>query len=511
MTSQARIPETTTEIVDVVIVGGGFGGLCMAIKLKEAGIDNFVILEKDNEVGGTWRDNSYPGCACDVQSHMYSYSFEGKADWSQRYAGWEEIQGYILECTQKYGLRRHTRFGQEVIAANFNEQAGHWIIRTGSGDTLLARHWVLASGPLHVPQYPNIKGLENFKGKVFHSARWEHDYDLTGKNVVSIGTGGSAIQYVPEIAPNVKQLYVFQRSPAWVIPRDERRYSAFSKKMFARFPALRKLHRARLYWTNESRVWPIFNPSIARSLQKLAELFIRYQVKDKETARKLTPDYTLGCKRILISNKYFPTFNRANVELVTDGIAEVRENSIVTRDGVERPADCIILGTGFIVDPRVYMKEFELTGLNGRSLNDDWKDGAEAYYGTTVSGYPNMYHLVGPNTALGHNSIIFMIECQVNYILSCMNLLKQKGADYFDVKADVQAVFNEKIQEKLKGTVWSSGCQSWYQQADGKNFTIWPASTWRYWLETRHADPAAYEFIKCESPETQAMKGTEKA
>ncbi|PKM22104.1 MAG: 4-hydroxyacetophenone monooxygenase [Gammaproteobacteria bacterium HGW-Gammaproteobacteria-14] len=508
MTSQAQIPATTTEIVDVVIVGGGFGGLCMAIKLKEAGIDNFVILEKENEVGGTWRDNSYPGCACDVQSHMYSYSFEGKADWSQRYAGWEEIQGYILQCTQKYGLRRYTRFGQEVIAANFNEQAGHWVIRTGSGDTLMARHWVLASGPLHVPQYPKIKGLESFKGKVFHSARWEHDYDLTGKNVVSIGTGGSAIQYIPEIAASVKQLYVFQRSPAWVIPRDERRYSTFSKKMFARFPTLRKLHRARLYWTNESRVWPIFNPSIARSLQKLAEFFIRYQVKDKETARKLTPDYTLGCKRILISNKYFPTFNRANVELVTDGIAEVRENSIITSDGVERPADCIILGTGFIVDPRVYMKEFELTGLNGRSLNEDWKDGAEAYYGTTVSGYPNMYHLVGPNTALGHNSIIFMIECQVNYILSCMDLLKQKGADYFDVKADVQAVFNEKIQKKLQGTVWSSGCQSWYQQADGKNFTIWPASTWRYWLETRTADPAAYEFVRCELPEGQAIKDT---
>lgn len=510
MTSHARIPETTTEVVDVVIVGGGFGGLCMAIKLKEAGINNFVILEKDNEVGGTWRDNSYPGCACDVQSHMYSYSFEGKADWSQRYAGWEEIQSYILECTQKYGLRRHTRFGQEVVAANFNEQAGHWVIRTGCGDTLLARHWVLASGPLHVPQYPNIKGLDTFKGKVFHSARWEHDYDLTGKNVVSIGTGGSAIQYVPEIAPSVKQLYVFQRSPAWVIPRDERRYSALSKTLFARFPALRKLHRARLYWTNESRVWPIFNPAVARSLQKLAELFIRYQVKDKEVARKLTPDYTLGCKRILISNKYFPTFNRDNVELVTDGIAEVREHSIVTQDGVERPADCIILGTGFIVDPRVYMKEFELTGLNGRSLNDDWKDGAEAYYGTTVSGYPNMYQLVGPNTALGHNSIIFMIECQVNYILSCMDLLKQKGADYFDVKADVQASFNEKIQKKLQGTVWSSGCQSWYQQADGKNFTIWPASTWRYWLETRRADPAAYEFIKCQSPEKQTLKSVEK-
>lgn len=497
MTSKARIPDTTTEIVDVVIVGSGFGGLGMAIKLKEAGNHNFVILEKDNEVGGTWRDNSYPGCACDVQSHMYSFSFAGKADWSKRYAPWNEIQKYILETTEKYGLRQHIRFGQEVIGANFDESTGQWTIRTATGDTLIARHWVLASGPLHEPQYPKIKGLENFKGKVFHSARWDHSYDLKGKNVVSIGTGGSAVQYIPEIAPEVKQLFVFQRSPAWVIPRDERLYSSLSKKLFASFPALRKLHRARLYWSNESRVWPIFNPAVARTLQKLAEGFIRFQVKDKETARKLTPNYTLGCKRILISNKYYPAFNRDNVELVTDGILEVRENGIVTRDGVERPADCIILGTGFIVDPRIYMKDFELTGLGGRKLNEDWKDGAEAYYGTTVSGYPNMYQLVGPNTALGHNSIIFMIECQVQHILNCMNLLKEKDGDYINVRPEVQQRFNSRIQEKLKGTVWSSGCQSWYQQADGKNFTIWPASTWRFWMETRDLKPGAYEVVRC--------------
>lgn len=497
MTSKARIANALTEVIDVVIVGSGFGGLGMAIKLKESGRQNFVVLEKDKEVGGTWRDNSYPGSACDVQSHMYSFSFAGKANWSKRYAPWHEIQQYILDTTDQYNLRPHIRFGQEVIAANFDESAGLWTIRTAIGDTFIARHWVLASGPLHVPQYPNIKGLDSFKGKVFHSARWQHDYDLKGKNVVSIGTGGSAVQYAPEIASEVKQLYVFQRSPAWVIPRDERLYSSFSKKLFGRFPMLRKLHRARLYWSNESRVWPIFNPSVARVLQKLAEAFIRFQVKDKELARKLTPDYTFGCKRILISNKYYPMFNRDNVELVTEGILEVRENSIVTKDGVERPADCIILGTGFTVDPRIYMKDFELTGLGGRTLNEDWKDGSEAYYGTTVSGYPNMYQLVGPNTALGHNSIIFMIECQVQHILNCISLLEEKGGDYIDVRAEVQEKFNVRMQEKLKGTVWESGCQSWYQQADGKNFTIWPASTWRFWLETRELKPGAYEVLHC--------------
>ena len=509
MTGQSYLSGTASEVVDVVIVGAGFGGLCMAIKLKAAGINRFVILEKENEVGGTWRDNSYPGCACDVQSHLYSFSFASKADWSQRFAGWKEIQEYILECTQKYGLRRHIRFHQEVTSANFDELAGHWIIRTSAEDTLLARHWVLASGPLHVPRYPKIKGLERFKGKVFHSARWQHEYDLTGKNVASIGTGGSAIQYIPEIAPAVKQLYVFQRSAAWVIPRDGRRYSAVRKRMFARFAWLRKAHRAWLFWANEARILPLFNPLIAQGLQKLAALYLRFQVKDRATARKLTPAYTMGCKRVLLSNKYYPTFNRGNVDLITDSITEVREHSIVTQDGMERHADCIILGTGFIADPRVYMKDFELTGLGGSSLKEDWKDGAEAYYGITVNGYPNMYQLVGPNTSLGHNSIIFMIECQANYILSCMELLEQTDADYLDVKSEVQEAFNEKLREKLKRTVWNSGCRNWYRQPGGKNFMIWPASTARYWLETRKVDPADYQLSRCRSLESQPeLSGT---
>ncbi len=504
MTSQATIPTPVT-VVDVAIIGAGFGGLCMAIKLREAGNDNFIVLEKAADVGGTWRDNSYPGAACDVQSHMYSFSFAGKADWSKRYAPWYEIQNYILKTTEDYGLRPFIRFNSSVSGASFDKDTGRWTVTTQDGQTIIARHCVLASGPLHVPSKPKIQGLENFKGKVFHSAEWDHNYDLKGKNVVSIGTGGSAIQYVPEIAPDVKQLYVFQRSPAWVIPRDERTYWDIEKTIFAKLPVLRKLHRARLYWTNESRVWPIFNPVLARGLQKLAEGFIRFQVKDKALAKKLTPDYTLGCKRVLISNKYFPTFNRKNVELVTDGIQEVRENSIVTRDGVSRPVDCIILGTGFIVDPRIYMKGFPCTGLPNHDLMQDWKDGAEAYYGVSVTGFPNLHQLVGPNTALGHNSIIFMIEAQVHYIMECLKTLKEKNADYLDVKPDVQKAFNEKVQANLQGTVWDSGCLSWYQQEGGKNFTIWPWSTWRYWLETRTVDTNAYRWVKCQQPKVQTV------
>ncbi|MFZ5723077.1 MAG: flavin-containing monooxygenase [Pseudomonadota bacterium] len=496
MGTQPRIEQPQVQETDVVIVGAGFGGLCMAIKLLEAGNRNFVLLEKAGDVGGTWHYNSYPGAACDVQSHMYSYSFEGNPDWSKRYSPWNEIRQYIVDTTEKYGLRPYIRFNQVVNGAHFDAQSGRWTVQTQAGDTFRCKYWVMASGPLHVPSIPDIKGLEKFRGKVFHSAQWDHDYDLKGKNVVSIGTGGSAIQYCPEIAPDVKQLYVFQRTPAWVLPRDERGYFGFEKKLFARIPALRRLHRARLYWSNEARVLPMLNPSIARGVQQLAKLFIRLQVKDKALVEKLTPDYTIGCKRILISNKWFPMFNRDNVELVTDGIAEIRENSIVTRDGVERPADCIVLGTGFVVDPRIYMKNFPLTGLEGHDLREDWKDLPQAYYGTTVSGYPNMFQLVGPNTGLGHNSIIFMIESQVHYILECMRLVREQGADYINLHADAQREFNDRLQRDLEGTVWHSGCQSWYQQADGRNPTLWPHSTWKFWLRTRQVRKEHYDFVR---------------
>ena len=495
MTSQPPINPKTQQL-DVVIVGAGFGGLCMAIKLREQGNDNFVVLEKGHDVGGTWRDNSYPGCACDVQSHMYSYSFAPKTDWSKRYAPWNEIQNYILDTTEKFGVRPFCRFGQEVNSAVFDEDTGTWTVKTKSGDTYICNHFILASGPLHVPQVPNIKGLDTFKGKVFHSAQWEHDYDLKGKNVVSIGTGGSAIQYCPEIAPDVKQLYVMQRSPAWVIPRDERKYNALDKALFKKVPGARLLHRYRLYWSNESRVLPIFNPGLAKALSNLAKAFIKFTVKDKETARKLTPDYVLGCKRILISNKYYPMFNRKNVELVTEGVQEIKENSIVTSDGQERPVDCIILGTGFVVDPRVYMKDFPVVGVGGRTIQEDWKDYAESYYGVSTAGYPNMWQLVGPNAGLGHNSIIFMIEAQVHYILESMKLLKKKNASYMDVKSEVQTEFNDALQKKIGKSVWATGCSSWYQDGGGRNFAVWPKSTWQFWLETVRVKAADYDFVK---------------
>jgi cation diffusion facilitator CzcD-associated flavoprotein CzcO len=486
------------EGLEVAIVGAGFGGLCMAIKLLEAGIRNFVVLEKGDEVGGTWRDNTYPGAACDVQSHSYSYSFEPKPDWSERYAGWEEIQRYILDVTERHGLRRFVRFGQHANSAHFDAGTGRWTVGTKVGDRFVARHVVMASGPLHVPHIPAIPGLEGFKGRVFHSARWDHGYDLAGKRVASIGTGGSAIQYCPAIAPRVEKLHVFQRTPAWVVPRDVRKYAPATQQRFSRLPWLRKLHRARLYWQNESRLIALLHPALVKWPESLVKRHMREVVADPAIRKALTPDYTFGCKRVLISNDWFPMFNRPNVELVTTAIREVRENGIVTTDGVERPVDCIILGTGFVVDPRIYMREFPVTGLPGHTLGVDWKEGAEAYYGVNVAGYPNLHQLVGPSTGLGHNSIIFMIEAQVRHVLSCIEALRERSADYLHVRPEAQRGFNERVQRAMKGTVWSAGCRSWYQQSDGRIVVIWPWSTWRYWLQTRRVRADDYEFVRLE-------------
>ncbi|MDM1247499.1 NAD(P)/FAD-dependent oxidoreductase [Acinetobacter sp. R933-2] len=491
----ANANHKPTQKTQIAIIGAGFGGLAMAIRLLQANIHDFIILEKADDVGGTWRENQYPGAACDVQSHMYSLSFAPKKDWSKRYAEAPEIFDYIQDLIKEYELKKYIQFKQEVISTTYNEQQGHWHLVLNNGQKIEAQFVIFASGPLHVPQIPKIKGIEKFKGEVFHSSQWNHKYNLNQKNVASIGTGGSAIQYIPEIAAKVKNLYVLQRTAAWVIPRDERAYNALDKHLFKRFEWFRKLHRARLYWSNESRVVPIVQPKIMKYGQKLAEAFIKFQVKDKSIAKKLTPNYVMGCKRILISNKYFPTFNRENVELMTDAIQELTENSIIMKNGQERQIDCLIYGTGFITDPRIYLKSFECYGLNGIELKDAWKDGAESYYGVTTKNFPNLFQLLGPNTVLGHNSVIFMIESQVNYILQLIHLVNKTKTQAIVIKPEVQDQFNDQVQAQLKGTVWQSGCVSWYQQDGGKNFSLWPTYTWKFWMQTRTANPADYLLL----------------
>ena len=479
----------------VAIIGAGFGGLAMAIRLLQRNIHNFVILEKSDEVGGTWRENQYPGAACDVQSHLYSLSFAPKTDWSKRYAEAPEIFLYIQDVVQQFNLREYCQFNSEVVHTEYHEKDCVWHVALKDGRQLSCQYLVFASGPLHVPQIPHIKGIEKFQGKVFHSSQWDHQYDLNGKVVASIGTGGSAIQYIPEIAPQVKQLYVMQRTAAWVIPRDERKYLNIEKKLFKQADWFRKLHRARLYWSNESRAIPIMQPSVMKYTQKLAEAFIRFQVKDKQLAQKLTPDYIMGCKRILVSNKYFPTFNRDNVELVTDAIQELTADSIITKDGKMRKIDCLIYGTGFITDPRIYLQPFSCIGEHGVELKQAWKDGAESYYGISHKGFPNLFQLLGPNTVLAHNSVIFMIESQVDYILQMMDLVAQSQSNAIVVKDQVQDQFNHDVQDMLNNTVWQSGCVSWYQQDGGKNFALWPTYTWKYWLKTKSLHPSDFRLI----------------
>jgi len=479
----------------VAIIGAGFGGIAMAIRLQQHGIYDFIILEKGSDFGGTWRDNQYPGAACDVQSHLYSLSFAPKSNWSKRYAEAPEIFSYIQDLVTDYNLRAFCRLNTEVLAAHYQAERCLWQLQLQDQSILEAQFVIFASGPLHIPQIPHIPGIEKFQGKVFHSAQWDHTYDPTGKNVASIGTGGSAIQYIPEIAPQCKQLYVMQRTAAWVIPRDERAYPDLEKKLFKTYDWFRKLHRARLYWSNESRVVPIAKPGIMKFTQKLAELFIKYEVKNPELAKKLTPDYIMGCKRILVSNKYFPTFNRHNVELVTEKIQELTEHSIITQDGKERPIDCLIYGTGFITDPRIYMKNFQCTGLDGVELNEMWKQGAESYYGICVKDFPNLFQLLGPNTLLAHNSVIFMIEAQVEYILQLMQLVDRSQSDAIMVKDQAQDAFNQQVQHMFEKTVWQSGCVSWYQQEGGKNFALWPTYTWKYWLKTKKPNAADYRLL----------------
>lgn len=478
----------------VAIIGAGCGGIAMAIRLQQHGIYDFIILEKGNDFGGTWRDNQYPGAACDVQSHLYSLSFAPKSNWSKRYAEAPEIFSYIQDLVTDYNLRAFCRLNTEVLAAHYQAERCLWQLQLQDQSILEAQFVIFASGPLHIPQIPDILGIEKFQGKVFHSAQWDHTYDPTGKNVASIGTGGSAIQYIPEIAPQCKHLYVMQRTAAWVIPRDERAYPDLEKKLFKKYDWFRKLHRARLYWSNESRVVPIAKPGIMKFTQKLAELFIKYEVKNPELAKKLTPDYIMGCKRILVSNKYFPTFNRHNVELVTEKIQELTEHSIITQDGKERPIDCLIYGTRFITDPRIYMKNFQCTGLDGVELNEMWKQGAESYYGICVKDFPNLFQLLGPNTLLAHNSVIFMIEAQVEYILQLMQLVDQSQSDAIMVKDQAQDTFNQQVQHMFEKTVWQSGCVNWYQQEGGKNFALWPTYTWKYWLKTKKPN------AKCQMP-----------
>ncbi|TQM80747.1 cation diffusion facilitator CzcD-associated flavoprotein CzcO [Saccharothrix saharensis] len=483
--------------VEVLIIGTGFSGLGMAIELKRTGKRDFVVLEKAADLGGTWRDNSYPGCACDVPSHMYSFSFELNPRWSRMFARQPEIWDYLKRVAEKYRLREHIRFNTKVSGARWDEDAKVWHVATEHGDTYTAKAVVAGVGALHIPNIPTLPGIEDFTGRTFHSAEWDHDYDLRGKKVAVVGTGASAIQFVPRIVDEVGGLTLFQRTPPWIMPKMDRSIRTWEQKLFRALPFTQRLYRDFVYWTRESSALGFaVNPKIMEFAQNIAKRHMRSQVPDEALRAKLTPDYTMGCKRVLISNDYYPALSRPNVDLVTDGIAEVRANSVVDAAGVEHEVDVIIYGTGFhVVDSFDYL---DITGKGGVDLAKQWREqGIETYYGITVSGFPNLFFLLGPNTGLGHNSVVFMIESQIRYVRQCLELLDRHQADELDVRPDVQARFNRQLQRKLTKGVWTEGgCKSWYLDARGINRTVWPGFTWRYWMRTKTVRAEDYTLTR---------------
>ena len=478
-----------------IIIGSGFAGLCMAIALKRAGIDDFVVLERAGAVGGTWRDNVYPGCACDVPSHVYSFSFEPNPRWSATYSPQPEIRAYIEHCHDKYDVRRHVRLNTEARRAELDERTGLWTVTTSAGETLTARVVVAGMGPLARFTLPDIPGRETFRGRMFHSAGWDTTFDPAGKRIAAVGTGASAIQFVPEVAKTAARLHLFQRTPAWVLPRRERLYSELEKRLFERVPAVRRLHREAIFWALEARGFGfVRNPRLLAWAERFVLRHIEQHVADPVLRRKLTPSYRMGCKRILMSNTYYPALARPNVEVITEGIREITPAGVVAGDGRERPVDAIVFGTGF--DVHDYLGSLRVLGRGGRDLGALWGGGgAQAYLGMVVFGFPGLFLLVGPNTGLGHNSIIFMIESQVHYVMKAVERIRDRPGTLLDVREDAQRGYNEDIQRRLAGTVWASGCASWYLDAHGRNTTLWPGFCFQFRQATRRFDPADYHVV----------------
>ena len=464
----------------------------MAIKLKQAGHHDFVILEKNDGLGGTWRDNKYPGCACDVPSHMYSYSFELNPDWSRMFAPQDEIWAYMRRCADKYGVAAHIRYGCEVERMEWDDAARRWRVSATSGDVYTTRAVVSGIGALHVPSVPEIPGAGRFGGTTFHSAQWDLTCDLAGKRVAAVGTGASAIQFVPQIAKEAGQVFVFQRTPPWIHPRPDFEIPPAVRTMFRTAPPTMRAFRDGIYWLLETRaVGFAVHPKLMAPLQRMAERHIERQIDDPALRAKVTPDYMVGCKRLLLSSDYYPALTRPNVDLVTDHIAEITETGVVCANGNAYDVDVIIYGTGFKTVEAV--AEMNVAGREGVKLQDVWRGGMEAHHGITVAGFPNFFMLLGPNTGLAHNSVVFMIESQVQHVLSCLRLVARQQADTIEVRPAAQRRFNDGIQRRLRRAVWSQGgCKSWYLDAEGVNRALWPGFSFEYWARTRRARPADY-------------------
>jgi len=484
----------------VVIVGTGFSGLGMAIRLKQLGEQDFALLERAGDIGGTWRDNTYPGCRCDVPSHLYSFSFAPNPNWSSTFSPQPEILDYLKGCAERYGVTPHVRTGTELEHARWDDEERLWRIDTSQGE-LTADVLIAAQGPLSDPALPNVPGIDSFEGKAFHSAQWDHEHDLDGERVAVIGTGASAIQFVPHIQPRVGRLHVFQRTPPWVVPHHNRRMTRWERALYRLFPPAQLAMRAGIYWARESFVLQFRRRAVGKLLERISMRHLESQVTDPVLRESLTPRYRMGCKRILPTDEWYPALVKPNVEVVTDRITEVRPHSVVTADGSEREVDTIIFGTGFHVTDVPIARRIK--GRDGRSLAEVWGGSMQAYKGTTVAGYPNLFFLVGPNTGLGHNSIVFMIESQINYVLDALRTMRSRGASTVEVRPEAQLAYNAELDRMTQGTVWvTGGCQSYYIDRNGHNSVLWPTYTWPFRQRTREFDAAAYALG---APEREPM------
>jgi cyclohexanone monooxygenase len=463
------------QTVQVAVIGGGMSGIGAGVAMQRAGYEDFVVLERASEPGGVWRDNTYPGCACDVPTAFYSYSFAPKPDWSRAYAGQEEIRRYLLDVAAEHGVADRIRCGADVLAAEWDEGRRRWLVRTSAGD-YAARVLVSATGPWSEPVIPEIPGLEEFEGRVFHSSRWDHEHPLEGATVAVIGTGASAVQFVPEIQPRVGHLTLYQRTPHWVMPKPDRPIGPRVQEAFGRYPAIQRGLRTGMYYTAETLGVAMRNPRLLAPLERVARRHLRRSVADPELRRILTPDYTLGCKRLLFSNEWYPALTRPNVEVVPHAVERVTPTGVVDADGIERPADTIVLGTGFTITELPIAKR--VRGRQGRNLAETWGGSPTGYLGSTVHGFPNLFLVLGPNIGNGHSSAFVLSETQIEYMVDALREMDRRSLASVEVRADAQRRFNDEVQSRLAGTVWNAGgCQSYYLDANGKNSTMFPGST----------------------------------
>ncbi|SDW01284.1 flavin-containing monooxygenase [Marinobacter mobilis] len=478
----------------VLIVGAGFAGLGTAIRLQQAGIRNIVILERASAVGGTWRDNSYPGAACDIPSNLYSYSFDPNPDWSRSFSGSAEILSYIEAMVERFGLQQYIRFNQNVTDLSYDDDHGLWHASTEGGASFSGRVAVMAQGPLSNPGFPAIPGIEDFKGKTVHSAAWDHDYDFRGKRVGVIGTGASAIQIIPELAKQAGKLTVFQRTPAWVMPRPDFETPDWQKTLFRKVPASQSALRKGLYLAHESMALAvIWQSPVTRLAERLGRWHLRRQVKDRWLRRQLTPDYRIGCKRILVSNDYYPALQQPNSKLITWPIARISENGVRTVEGIEHQFDAIVYATGFEVSHSG--TPFPVRGSAGRLLADDWARGAQAYKSINVAGYPNLFLTFGPNSGPGHNSALVYMESQIDYIVKGVKTILKRNLKALAVKDRAQDEYNAGIQKRLARTNWNSGCKSWYLTEDGFNATMYPGFATQYANQMSELELRDYTLI----------------